>query len=118
MEIEDKIEIGAIQISPKALEDIALEALKDIQGVTMACPSWSCKLVEFFGKKSYSGIKATIDRNNDVSIEVRVNVQFNLSIPLIAKTIQQSIKSAVEKTTDINLKSIDVKVQGIERGNI
>jgi len=57
-----------------------------------------------------------IDRNNQVTIEVKVNIRYGMNIPDIARFTQDSVRDAIERTVDIDLKDVNVNIQGIERG--
>jgi uncharacterized alkaline shock family protein YloU len=105
-----------VQIHKKALADIALSAMGEIDGVTLVPKDALGRFLEFFGKKSYSGVIVSIDKDNQVSIKVRIYVKYGVNIPDIARQVQENIRSAVEKIADINLKDIHVNIQGIERG--
>ena len=68
------------------------------------------------GWKGFPGIIVGVDKNNQVSIEVKVQVHYGLNIPDIARHVQDAIRTAIENTVDIDLKDVNVNIQGIERG--
>jgi len=116
MSEDSKLDLGTIQIHKKVLADITISALKDIKGVRLVTEDFKSNVFELFGYKTFPGISVTVERGNDVSIEVKVMVRYGLNIPEIARQIQDTIKTAVKKTVDVNLKDVNVNIQGIERG--
>lgn len=115
MSDENKVGFGSIQIDKKVLADIAFSAINDIDGASLVPQDVQNRFLEFFGKKSYSGINVAIDKENQVAIEVRICVVYGVNIPDIARQVQDAIRAAVERTADITLKDVNVIVQGIER---
>jgi uncharacterized alkaline shock family protein YloU len=68
-----------------------------------------------FGKKDSGSIKIEIDKNNEINLDVSITVKYGVNIPEIARKVQESIRAAIEKSTDLSLKEINVNVQEIER---
>ena len=115
--IEDhNVDFGLIHIHEKALADIASSAISEIEGVSVIPNSIKHTLLEFFGKKRYSGIKVGIDKDSQVSIQIKILVRYGMNIPLVGRQVQEAVRAAIEKTADINIKDIDVNVCGVERG--
>jgi uncharacterized alkaline shock family protein YloU len=113
---DGKIEFGSIQIHKKVLADIAASVIKDIDGVTIAPKDPWTKVRESFGRKNYNGIEVTIDKDNQVSIAAKVCVRYGIYIPDIARQVQDSVRRAIERTTDISLRDVNINIQSIERG--
>lgn len=116
MRDENKIDFGSIQIHKKVLADIALSAIQEIKEVSLAPRDVGGRFLSLLGQKDFSGIGVSIDKENQVSIEVRVRVKYGVNIPDIARQVQDAVRAAVEKTADITLKDVHVNVQSIERG--
>lgn len=116
MREEQKVDYGSIQIHKKVLSDIVLSVIQETEGVVLAPQSVSFYLSRVFGKKNYSGINVVIDKENEVSIEVRICVRFGMNIPEASRQLQDVIRDSIEKTTDIHLKDIHINIQGIEGG--
>ena len=65
------------------------------------------------GNKKYSkGVKITLD-GKDVVIDLYVIVKYGVRIPDIAFSIQNSVKTSVESMTGLNVKSVNINVQGV-----
>lgn len=65
------------------------------------------------GNKKYSkGVKITLD-GKDVVVDLYVIVKYGVRIPDIAFSIQNSVKNSVEAMTGLNVKSVNINVQGV-----
>ena len=112
-----RVDLGSIQIHKKAIADITFSALSEIEGVSLIPNNIVSKLRGYWGDKHYSGIIVSIDKNSQVTIEVRVCVRYGISVQDVARQVQEAVRTAVERTVDITLKDINVNVHGIERGS-
>lgn len=117
MMTENKIDLGSIQIHKKVIGEIAAAALGEIDGVHLAPQDALNRFLEILGQKNCSGIEVAVDKNDQVTIELKVLIRYGINIPDIARQIQDVVRLAIEKTTDIHLREVNVNVQGIERGN-
>ena len=86
--------IGEIRISLNSIENIALNASKKVGGVR------ECKTIV---KKMEEG----------VSVEARIVVMPDLSIPVISEEVQSRVKKAVEDASGITVKQVGVIVDSI-----
>ena len=111
---ESNIDLGLVQIHKKAIADIALSAIHEIEGVRLIPQSPGRRILEFFGKKSYSGISVLIDKDNQVTVKLKVNVKYGMNISDVARQVQDSVRAAIEKTADIHLRDVHVNVHGLE----
>ena len=113
----NNLDLGSIKIHKQAIAEIVVSAIKDLDGVALSENALLNKALQWFDQKMYPGINVDIDENHDVAIEVRVVVSYGMNIPSTAVNIQDTVKAAIEKMMDINLKDINVSVVGIkERG--
>jgi uncharacterized alkaline shock family protein YloU len=116
MKDANKIDLGSIKVHKKVLAEIAESAVQDIDGVDLIQQDIPSVIGSFFGQKSSPGITVNVDKNNQVSLEIKVTVRYGLNIPEIARQTQDAVRTAIEKTVDIDLKDVNVNIQGIERG--
>ena len=116
MSRENKVDIGFVQIHKKVIGDIAASALIEVQGVKIASLGVMSKFFELIGHKNFPSVTVTIDSDNQVSVEIKVSIQYGLNVPDVARQVQDVVRAAVERAVDINLKEVNVKIQAIERG--
>ncbi|MCA9405758.1 MAG: Asp23/Gls24 family envelope stress response protein [Candidatus Omnitrophica bacterium] len=113
---EEKLDLGAVQVHKKVIEEVVATAISEIDGVSLPKADFSTKVMKLFGQKSFPGINVKVDEKGQASLEVKVYVRYGMNIPNTGVKIQDALKQAIEKTVDIQLKDIDVNVQGVERG--
>lgn len=114
---ENKLDLGSIQIHKKVIADIAVSALDAVEGVTLAERNeWLGKAADALGYKHYPNVIVSVNTENQVSIEIKIKVRYGINMSDVAGKVQDEVRTAVEKTADINLGDINVNVQGIERG--
>ena len=110
-----KIDLGSIKIHKKVLAEIAASAVKDIDGVRLAPPDVVATLAELFGLVRIPGVVVNLDKGNQVSIEVQIFVKYGINIPDVARRAQDAVRSAIERAVDIDLKDVNINIQGVDR---
>ncbi|HBR14681.1 MAG TPA: hypothetical protein DD723_03935 [Candidatus Omnitrophica bacterium] len=116
MKNDDSLDFGSVQVHKKVLADIVSSAINDIEGVSLITKTLSDYFGELLGRQNIPGVEVVIDENHEVTIDVKVIVRYGLNIPDMARQIQETIKAVIAKTVDIHLKSVNINIQGIERG--
>lgn len=106
---EEQPKLGRVHIEKNVIVQIVLDELKNIDGVVSFKSGVLLRT---------SGVKVRVGRNNKIDIGIDIKVQYGMSIPNIAHTIQQRILAAVGKSMDVEVKHINVNVKGIERGQL
>jgi uncharacterized alkaline shock family protein YloU len=115
MPLSEQVDLGNVQIHKKVIGDIAASALQEIPGVSLARFGLISSVCESFGYKNFPGVYVTLDKSGQISIEVRVDINYGINIPLIAHQIQDKVQAAVEQTLDIQLRDINVNIQSVVR---
>lgn len=112
----ESIDLGTVQMHKKVIGDIAAAALKEIPGVRLAGFGLVSVFSEMLGYKNFPGVTVGLDKDGMVHVKIRVTVDYGLNIPTVATHIQEAVRSAVERSVDIDLKEINVNIQSVERG--
>lgn len=112
-----KIDLGSVQIHKYVIADIAINAMADVKGLSLAGTDLLDKVQEFLGIKKYPAINVCVDKNNQVNINVKVIIEYGLSIQDVAAQAQDLIREAIEQTVDIDLKDVNINIRGIKRGD-
>ncbi len=115
MKRDEKIDLGSVQVHKKVFAEIISSAMDEVEGVSLIQKNLGNKVGEMFGRKDFPGIEIKVEDGDEVTLEVQILVRYGMNIPDAARQVQRTIKSAIDKTLDINLKDINVNVQGIER---
>ncbi len=112
---ESRNELGVVRIHKNVIASIASIAAAEIEGVRRVGGSLRSGLLELIGQKSLSAIKVDISKNEEVKVEIPLIIKYGYNIPDIASRVQENVRQALEKMSDLSIKDINVNVQGIER---
>ena len=113
---ESRTDLGTIRIHKNVIASIASLAATEIQGVKRVGGDFRSGFLELIGKKTSIAIKVEIDKNEEVRITVPLVIKYGFNIPDIANKVQENVRNALEKMTNLLIKDININVQGIERG--
>lgn len=115
MEQNVKGELGAIRLHEKVISSLAMIATKEVEGVARLGSCLKSVLYSCF-KFNYTGvISVHIDSDNSVSVNIPIVVTYGYNLPEVASRVQENIRRMIEKSTDLNVKQIDVSIQAVER---
>lgn len=113
---ESRTDLGVIRIHKNVIASIASLAANEIDGVKRIGVDFKSGFLELLGKQSLSAIKVEIDKNEGVKVEIPLIIKYGFNIPDVANRVQENIRNALEKMTNLSIKDININVQGIERG--
>jgi uncharacterized alkaline shock family protein YloU len=113
---ESRNELGSVRIHRNVISSIASIAALEIDGVKRVGSSLKSSLLELVGQKSSFAIKVDISKNEEVKVEIPLVIKYNYNIPDIASRVQENVRQALERMSNLSIKDINVNVQGIERG--
>lgn len=104
---------GSINISEEVIAAIAGNAALETDGVAGLYTSPARDLAEIMGKKGLSkGVKVKVEEDG-ISADVFILSRPDVSMADMGKAVQQSVKTAVESTTGINVITVNVHVCGM-----
>ncbi len=110
-----KTELGEIKIHKSVIASIATETTKQIPGVIKIGKDLKTSLLELIGRKDATAIKIEFDKNGEAVITIPIIVKYGYNIPEIAAKVQEDVKLAVENSTSILIKDINVNIQEIKK---
>ena len=95
--------LGKVEINPSALTVIANIAASEVEGVS-----------NLLGKKVYSkGVELEFV-GEELLIDVYCNLKSGYSIAKTARKIQENVKNSIFNMTEINTKTVNVNIIGID----
>ena len=115
MQEESRTDLGTIRIHNNVIASIAAIAAEEIEGVK-AIGGLKNTIMQLMSKKAQNYIKVEKDKNEEVKVEIPLVIKFGYNIPDVANKVQENVRNALEKMTNIVLKDVNINVQGIERG--
>ncbi|OEH94489.1 Asp23/Gls24 family envelope stress response protein [Bacillus solimangrovi] len=104
---------GKVEIAPEVIEIIAGIAASEVDGVSQLQGNFASGVVERLGKKQHGkGIKVELTEDGIV-VDVHVFMNFGISIPDIAKQIQENIRETLFTMTGLDISEINIHVVGV-----
>ena len=95
--------LGKVEINPSALTVIANIAASEVEGVS-----------KLLGKKVYSkGVELEFV-GEELLIDVYCNLKSGYSIAKTARKIQENVKNSIFNMTEINTKTVNINIIGID----
>ncbi|MBI4708558.1 MAG: Asp23/Gls24 family envelope stress response protein [Candidatus Omnitrophica bacterium] len=117
METEgSRTDLGSIKIHKNVIASISSLAAIEIEGVKRIGGNFKSVLLELAGKKNLAAIHVEINKNEEVKVDVPLVIRYGFNIPEVANKVQENVRNALEKMTNLSVKDINISVQGIERG--
>lgn len=114
---ESRNDLGVVKIHRNVIASISSLAAMEIDGVKGVDRDLKSGLLEFMGQKSFASIKVDISKNNEeVKVEVPLIIKYGYNIPEVASRVQENVRQALEKMSNLSVKDININVRGIERG--
>lgn len=113
---DTKNDLGTIRIHNHVISALTSIAVSEVEGVVGIYKGIRGSIFNILGKQSSGAIKVETDKNNEIRLDVAITVKYGVNIPEVARRVQESIQNAIEKSTDLNLKEINVNVHEIQGG--
>ncbi|MEA2572966.1 MAG: hypothetical protein QOH93_264 [Chloroflexia bacterium] len=111
---EQEVEMGKIEVSPRAISHLASRAAQRSYGVVgLAARNARPGLAELLRRDEvYKGVDVTIN-NGQVVIDLYVVLEYGTRISEVARNIMSNSKFAVETALGVSVVQVNVNVQGI-----
>ena len=102
---------GSINISEDVLSILAVEAIKEVEGVGGISSASSNK--DILGKKNpFKGVKVAVEEEN-VTVDAHILVTYGNPVNEVAKQVQISVAKAIGDMTGLNVEAVNVHVSGV-----
>ncbi len=109
-----KQNLGNVEIRPQALAVIVSIATKEVEGVSKMIGNFTTNALEKIGKKEYiKGVRLSFDEK-DVNVDITCTIKSSQQLPIIAREIQKNVRSSIYNMTELNVKTINVNIVGID----
>ncbi len=109
----NELEYGNVNISDDVVGIITSIAAAEIEGVNGLYGGFAEDIAEMLGVKNLQkGVKVEIN-DGLVTVDLNIIVDFGIRIPEVAWKVQENVKSAIENMTGLQVKDINIHVQGI-----
>ena len=106
--------IGNLVISEDVIASIALNAAKDVEGVSsFAARTPDVHSIFKLGEGAAKSVRV-LSSDNDVKIYIHVNIAPGTKIPKVAADIQKNVKNAVQSMTGKMVSKVNVTIAGMD----
>ncbi|MBI4313282.1 MAG: Asp23/Gls24 family envelope stress response protein [Candidatus Omnitrophica bacterium] len=103
---------GLVRINNEAIARIASIAVKEVPGVVGVSSGFRIGRFSIWG-----GVR--VDANEtEIKIRVPIAVEYGVHLPRVAVEVQERVREAVSRMTDINVIEVDVSVQEIKEASL
>lgn len=104
---------GAVKISDEVIAAVAGVAATAVEGVSCMSGGLVGDISERLGKKSLAkGVKVDAS-SKGVTLDLHLIVSYGCRIPEVAAAVQAAVKKAVEYSTGLAVKAVNIHVQGV-----
>ncbi|MGM9986560.1 MAG: Asp23/Gls24 family envelope stress response protein [Bacillaceae bacterium] len=119
MSIEMKNVLGNIHINSDVIAQVAGGAAVDCYGIVGMASKHQLKdgLTEILRKENYSKGVIVRSEEDEIHIDMYIIVGYGTKISEVAHNVQSKVKYTLEKTTGINVHSINIYIHGVKVTN-
>jgi len=111
---EQYTKLGKVEISPEVIEVITSIAAAEVEGVATMRGNFATGVAEKLGRKNHGkGVKVDLGQDG-ISVDVYIIMNYGVSIPDVAKKVQDNIHQTLSTMTAIDLIAVNVHVVGIQ----
>lgn len=111
--LRDTEDRGSIKVTDEVVMIIAGLAATEVEGVTAMNDNMTKEIISRLGINSLSkGVKITTV-GSAVKIDLKISVDFGVSIPKVSQAVQERVKNAVETMTGLQVESVSVRIAGL-----
>ena len=113
--MSDQKALGTVKISNEVLAKIAGFAALECYGIAgMASPGLPSEVVQLLSRdKLQKGVKIK-SQDNQVEVDLYVVVEFDINMAEVANNLMSKVKYVLEKSAGVQVKNVDVHVQGVK----
>ncbi len=106
-------EMGNIHISEEVLAVIAAAAALEVEGVGSLANNLGSDLAGLLGKKNMAkGVRIALE-DEAVVVELSLLIRYGCAIMDVAKQVQEAVSNAVEATSGLSVRAVNVHVGGV-----
>ena len=110
----EKTELGKVQIAPEVLEVIAGMAAAEVEGVASMSGGFVGDIAERLGRKNIArGVRVEVG-SREAAVDVSIIVKYGYRIPDVARSIQDSVRNAIESMTGLSVVEVNVHIVDVE----
>lgn len=120
MSVEFKNEFGQIDISNDVIAQIAGSAAIECYGIVGMASKHQIRdgVTDILRKENFAKGVIVRGQGDDLHIDMYIIVSYGTKISEIAYQVQSKVKYTIQKTLGMNVKSVNIFVQGVRVTNV
>jgi uncharacterized alkaline shock family protein YloU len=108
-------ELGGVKVYKSAISSLVSIAALEIPGVKAIAGNFWSSLFDLFGRR-YSQIYVDIGPHSDeISVSVPLVIAYGYNVVDVAAKVQENVRSALERSTNLNVRDVHVKIKEIQK---
>ncbi len=107
-------EKGNINIAEEVVAVIAANAAADTEGVAALSNIPGKEIQDLWGKKGGAKGVRLVNDENGLTVDVYLLVAMGVSVNKVGTAVQQNVTTAVESTTGITVREVNVHIGGVQ----
>jgi uncharacterized alkaline shock family protein YloU len=111
---ESRSDLGAIKIYKSAIASVVGIAAAEVTGVKGVSRGAWIRFLELMGVK-VTKIGIDIDHDSNVSVDLPLVIKYGYHVTEVANKVQENVRQAVEKATNLSVKDINISIKSIEK---
>ncbi len=105
--------LPSIHITYDVIGEIAARTALGIDGVSDLGGNLAAGLGDMLGRRSGTrGVHLEVS-GREIALSINVVVRYGVRIPEVAQHMQERVKMEVERATGLDVKSVDIHIQGV-----
>jgi uncharacterized alkaline shock family protein YloU len=114
---ESRNDLGIIKIHKNVIASIAALAAQEIEGVKRVGGNFTSGILNLIGNKNLYSVKVEFSNSNDeVKVDLPLVIKYDYNVADVAAKVQENVRTALEKMTNLYIKDINIRIQSVERG--
>ena len=114
-EIEIEGTEGAAVVSDDVIATVVGLAAAEVEGVAHLSGNLTREQIGRHGIKNNSkGVRVSLNEDGRVATELSICVQYGYSVPRVAKTVQEKVRSAIESMLGFESDKVTLHVVGVD----
>lgn len=105
---------GTVTIASDALVTIVRLATQEIPGVHEMSPDWARNVNRFLGNAQVGeGVRVDVHENSQVSVDLFVVVDHDVSMLQLGRRVQDEISRAIEEMLGMEVREVNVHIEDV-----
>lgn len=113
-DINSDREIGNVKVSDEVIMVIAGLAATEVEGVSSIAGGITNEVISKAGAKRLAKSLRVNFKEDVLSIDISIMIEFGYSIPKISSLVQEKVKSTIETMTGLTVSAVNVRIADVD----